>query len=152
MRRHVAPTLLSNFPSALLQEPWLQVGRSVYFLMPISWPRVVASVFPPSEGQYPHTTSKDRPAHNLLSQRSYQETHKGPSSLKLSAHFSALSFWVLLFSPIVGGKNLATSPPRAFLTGRVLFSSRQVEHWTQFPHYPKGRHTALWTVSVPFIT
>lgn len=126
-------SLLSNFPSAPLQEPWLQVGRSVYFLMPTSWPRVVALVFPPSEGQmYPHTISKECPVHNLLSPRSYQETHKGPSTPKLSAHFSALSFWVLLFFPIVDGKNLATSPPRASLTGGVLFPQ---DKWSMKPSF-----------------
>lgn len=63
----------------------------MYFLMPTSWRSVVALFFPPSEGKmYPHTTSEDQPAYNLLSQRSYQETHKDPSFHKVSAYFSAL--------------------------------------------------------------
>lgn len=113
-------SLGSSFTSASCRKPGSrQAGLCTSLCLHIG-PGVVAVVFPPSEGQMClHMTSEDWPTYNLLSQRSYQETHKSPSSYKLSFQ---PSFWVLLFSPVIGSKNSATFP-RAFLTGRILFSS-----------------------------
>lgn len=68
-----------------------------------------------------------------------KEATRKPTKVLLptSFHFSPLSGF-FFFSPVIGSKNSATFP-RAFLTGRILFSSWQVEHVMQFPHYPKGR-------------
>ena len=129
---------------ALLQEPWLQVGRSVYLLMPASWPIVVYLVFPPGEGQmYPHTTSKDQ---SITSSFLREATRKPTKVLPPTGFQPTFQPWTSFlgssFLSCSRRQCLATYLLRASLTGGILFPSCQVEHGTQFPHCPKGSHTA----------